>query len=59
MMDKEKNGWVEVRDPYTGKLLCRWKREGLLLEIKRGSVTTTVDLRHYEEGQDDKQSSDK
>ena len=59
-MDTPKNGWVEVRDPYTGKLLCRFRRSRLLLEIKRGKVTTTVDLRQYnEEPEYDEQDSNK
>ena len=45
----DKNDWIEVRDPYTGKLLFRLEKKRLLLEVKRGKVTTTVALRYYEE----------
>lgn len=45
---KSLNGWIEVRDPYTGKLLCRIKRNRLVLEIMRRKVRTLVDLRQYE-----------
>lgn len=58
-MDDENNGWVEVRDPYTGKLLCRFDKKKFLLEVRRGKVTTTVALRYYEDKQNDKEDSDK
>ena len=45
----KKNGWVEVRDPYTKKLICSYRPKRLLLEYKRGKVTTIVDLRQYDE----------
>ena len=43
-----KNDWVEVRDPYTGKLICRYERDKMLLEYKKGKVTTMIDLRQYD-----------
>ncbi len=48
--------WVEIRDPYTGKLLCRFKRDRLLLELKRGRVKTVVDLRQYEKERDEERT---
>ena len=45
--------WVEVRDPYTRKLICRFDPERLLLEYKQRKQKTIVDLRQYGKDEED------
>ena len=42
----------EVREPGTGKLLCRLDVERQLLEIQRRGIKTLIDLTQYREQQD-------
>ena len=46
--DSLEKGWVDIRDPATGKLLARLKRGRHILEFKKGERRTMVDLRQYE-----------
>lgn len=41
-------GWLDVREPVTGKLLFRYDPERNLIEIQRRGVVTVVDLNHWE-----------
>lgn len=47
------NGWVEVRDPYTNKLICRYEKDKMLLEYKKGKVRSLIDLRQYDKEKKD------
>ena len=40
-------GYVDVREPATGKLLFRYDARRGLIEIKQHGVCTVVDLRCY------------
>lgn len=42
--------FIEIREPGTGKLLCRIDPVRQLLEIRRRGVVTVIDLRTYLRG---------
>lgn len=46
-MRSDNNGWVDIRDPATNKLICRIDPERKLLEFKHKRHKTIVDLRQY------------
>jgi len=39
--------WLEIREPGSGKLLCKYDPERELLEIVRRRVRTIIDLKQY------------
>jgi len=54
MKPNDEKQWIEVRDPIDPKkLICRFRRDCLLLEIQRGGKKTIVDLRQYGKDEED------
>lgn len=52
------DGWIEIRDPDTHRLICRYDPTRRLLEHKKSERRTIVDLRQYEgDKADDKRGS--
>jgi hypothetical protein len=45
--------WIEIRDPDTHRLICRYDPTRRLLEHKKSKHRTIVDLRQYEGDEDD------
>jgi hypothetical protein len=41
------NGWRDVRDPRTGKLLFRFDPGRDLIHLKRGRIDVKIPLRRY------------
>lgn len=46
---KDKMGFIDVKEPHTGKMLFRFDPERNLVEIRRAKATLIVDLRPYRE----------
>ena len=41
--------WLEIREPGSGKLLCKYDPHRELLEFVRRRVRTIVDLKQYQD----------
>jgi hypothetical protein len=48
--------WVEVREPHSNWLLFKYDPERAIIQVQRRGIVTLVDLKTYEQEQQDKQA---
>ena len=48
--------WVDIREPHTGRLLCRYDANRRIIEFQERKVKTVVDLTQYEAPESAKES---
>ena len=51
-------GWVDIKDPHTGKLLLKFHPMRDIIEVQRRGIKTVVDLTSYRVTNETQKGSD-